>query len=106
GQNPTASLAICRQVSASLVEILDRITVRPRFIVAKGGITSSDVATRALRVSRAMVLGQIIPGVPLWRLGEESRWPGLSYVSFPGNLGGPTALQDALDKLSTPERTP
>ena len=100
GGDALESLSICRRVSESLIEVLERITSRPRFIVAKGGITSSDVATRALRVRRALVLGQIIPGVPLWRLGEESRWPGMIYVSFPGNLGGPTALKDAVDKLS------
>jgi uncharacterized protein YgbK (DUF1537 family) len=94
------SLDICRRVSEAVLEILERITVRPRFVVAKGGITSSDVATRTLRVKRALVLGQILPGVPLWRLGDESRWPGLIYVSFPGNLGGATVLREVLEKLS------
>ena len=82
------------------MQTLERVTFRPRFVIAKGGITSSDVAARVLRVRRGMVVGQIIPGVPLWRLGEESRWPGLIYVSFPGNLGGPTALTDVVEKLS------
>ena len=100
GCDAADSLAICRRVSGALMEILNRISVRPRFVVAKGGITSSDVATGPLRVKRAMVLGQILPGIPLWRMGAEGRWPGLIYVSFPGNLGGPTALRDVVDKLS------
>jgi uncharacterized protein YgbK (DUF1537 family) len=100
GADPVESLSICRRVSESLMEILDRVAVRPRFVVAKGGITSSDVATKPLRVRRAVVLGQILDGVPLWRLGDESRWPGLIYVSFPGNLGGPEALRDVVEKLS------
>jgi uncharacterized protein YgbK (DUF1537 family) len=100
GNDAADSLAICRRVSGALMEILNRIAVRPRFVVAKGGITSSDVATGPLRVKRAMVLGQILPGVPLWRMGAEGRWPGLIYVSFPGNLGGATALRDVVEKLS------
>ena len=101
GGDALESLSICRRVSEALVTVLERVTSRPRFIVAKGGITSSDLVTRALQVRRALVVGQILPGVPLWRLGDESRWPGMIYVSFPGNLGGRTALQDALDKLSS-----
>jgi uncharacterized protein YgbK (DUF1537 family) len=39
-----------------------------------------------------MVLGQVLPGVPVWRMGEEAKWPELVYVVFPGNVGGPDAL--------------
>jgi uncharacterized protein YgbK (DUF1537 family) len=64
--------------------------------VAKGGITASDLAAEAMDVERAWVLGQILPGVPVWRLGAESRWPNLDYVVFPGNVGGPEALVDTV----------
>jgi uncharacterized protein YgbK (DUF1537 family) len=37
-------------------------------------------------------LGQILPGVPVWRLGPGSRFPGAPYVVFPGNVGGKNAL--------------
>jgi uncharacterized protein YgbK (DUF1537 family) len=97
--DPFASLAICRQVSDGIVAILERITARPAFVIAKGGITSSDILTKALRVHRAEVLGQLLPGIPLWRLGEECRWPTIHYLTFPGNLGGPAALKDAFQKL-------
>ena len=100
GSDALESLSICRRVSEGLIEILEHVAARPRYLLAKGGITSSDVATKALRVRRAMVLGQILPGVPLWRLGQESRWPGLIYVSFPGNLGGPDALLETVRKLA------
>jgi uncharacterized protein YgbK (DUF1537 family) len=56
-------------------------------VVAKGGITSSDVATGALGIRVAMVLGQVRAGVPVWRSGRDSRWPGLMLVVFPGNVG-------------------
>lgn len=59
----------------------------------KGGITSSDVATKALGMKRAMVLGQAAPGVPLWRCDEVgSRYPGVPFVVFPGNVGDEEAL--------------
>jgi len=67
--------------------------------MAKGGITSSDLATRGLNVKRAMVLGQLLPGVPVWRLGLEAKFPGLVYIVFPGNVGGPDALAHAIDVL-------
>ena len=91
-----ASLAIGAQVSDALVELLQRIEANPRYLIAKGGITSSDLATRGLGVKRAMVLGQILPGVPVWELGAETKFPGLPYVVFPGNVGGPDALAEAV----------
>jgi uncharacterized protein YgbK (DUF1537 family) len=99
GDDATSSLDIGRRVSESLVAILGQITATPRYIVAKGGITSSDVATAGLGVRRAWVLGQLLPGVPVWRLGPESRFPGKPYVVFPGNVGGPDALARIADDL-------
>ncbi|MBI2478639.1 MAG: hypothetical protein HYV60_08390 [Planctomycetia bacterium] len=32
-----------------------------------------------------MVRGQILPGIPVWQLGPETRYPGLPNVVFPGN---------------------
>ena len=76
------------------------LAATPRFLIAKGGITSSDTATRGLDVRRAIVRGQLLPGVPVWRLGPESRFPGLDYVVFPGNVGGESALVEAVEKFS------
>jgi uncharacterized protein YgbK (DUF1537 family) len=87
GSDREQSLKIGNIVSASLVDIVRRITERPAWVIAKGGITSSDIATKALDVKRADVLGQAFPGVPVWRTGSDSRWPGLVYVVFPGNVG-------------------
>jgi uncharacterized protein YgbK (DUF1537 family) len=96
GHDAAGSLDIGAQVSDALVEVVRRLEVRPRYLIAKGGITSSDVATKALGVKRAMVLGQVLPGVPVWELGPETRFPGLPYVVFPGNVGGPDALAEAV----------
>ena len=92
-------LAVSRAVSQGLVEIVTGIEKRPGFIVAKGGITSSDVGTEALGARRAVVLGQIRPGIPVWRLGDETRYPGLAYVVFPGNVGGQETLAEIVAQL-------
>ncbi|MFN8442422.1 MAG: four-carbon acid sugar kinase family protein [Caldilineaceae bacterium] len=94
-----ASLAIGQRVSASLVAIVKALQTRPRYLLAKGGITSSDLATQALGIRRAIVLGQILPGVPVWQSGPESRHPGMPYIVFPGNVGGETALVDVVKQL-------
>jgi uncharacterized protein YgbK (DUF1537 family) len=61
-------------------------------VIAKGGVTSSDIATKALGVRRAEVLGQAYAGVPVWRTGGDSRWPNLLYVVFQGNVGDADTL--------------
>ncbi len=98
-----SDLSIGQQVSAGLTDIVRQINVRPRYLVAKGGITSSDVATRGLNVHRAVVAGQILPGVPVWQIGAESRHPGMAYIVFPGNVGGDDALIEVMMRLKGTE---
>lgn len=100
GKDAASSLSIGNLVSSSLIAIVRGIEVQPRYIVAKGGITSSDVATKGLDIKRALVLGQALPGVPVWQLGEESRYPGMSYIVFPGNVGDEKALVDIQKRLA------
>ena len=60
----TGSLAIARTVSAALSRVVrDALAARPAWVVAKGGITSHDVAVRGLGIRRAEVLGQLFPGM-------------------------------------------
>jgi uncharacterized protein YgbK (DUF1537 family) len=80
-------LAIGKAVSSALTSLVAQLTVQPAWLIAKGGITSSDVATEGLGVRRARVLGQLATGVAVWQLGDESRFPGLPYIVFPGNVG-------------------
>ncbi len=102
------SLAIARRVSTAVVEVVARVLAArpPRFVVAKGGITSSDVAARGLGIERAMVRGPMLPGlVSLWEpVGGRAR--GIPYVVFAGNVGGPDSLADVVDKLAAPDRAP
>ncbi|HEX5169689.1 MAG TPA: four-carbon acid sugar kinase family protein [Cyclobacteriaceae bacterium] len=99
GSDADESLVINRLISDFLVSIVKGLTVRPAFIVAKGGITSSDIASKGLASQRALILGQIIPGVPVWKLEEKSKFPGITYVVFPGNVGDATALAEVCEKF-------
>jgi uncharacterized protein YgbK (DUF1537 family) len=92
-------LAVARMVSDSLVAIVRGIQGRPDFVIGKGGITSSDVGTVGLGATRAIVVGQVRPGVPVWRLGPESRFPTMPFIVFPGNVGGPETLAEIVMEL-------
>ncbi|KAM5368875.1 hypothetical protein ACJA88_010815 [Fusarium oxysporum] len=94
-----SSLEIGSKVAAALVRLLVNIQVRPRYIIAKGGITSSDAATKGLKMRRALIVGQAAPGVPLWRCDEEtSRHRSVPFVVFPGNVGSETTLAEIVEQ--------
>jgi uncharacterized protein YgbK (DUF1537 family) len=99
GGDALSSLQIGKSVSEAIVNIVRSIQNRPAWMIAKGGVTSSNVATQGLDVYRARVIGQLLPGVPVWKLGPDSRWPGLIYVVFPGNVGGPEAIAEVARRL-------
>uniref|UniRef100_A0A804UB64 Ketose-bisphosphate aldolase class-II family protein n=1 Tax=Zea mays TaxID=4577 RepID=A0A804UB64_MAIZE len=105
GKTPEESLEINYKVSSALVEIVRRIDSKPHYIIAKGGITSSDIATKALEAKRAKVMGQALAGVPLWQLGPESRFPGVPYIVFPGNVGDNSALAKVVKSWASPSRS-
>ena len=93
------SLRVSVQISDALTSIVRRLSVQPAFLIAKGGITSSDVGTKGLSVRRALVLGQVAPGIPVWQTGAESKFPGMSYIIFPGNVGAVETLRDMVKML-------
>ncbi|MDR2750402.1 MAG: hydroxyacid dehydrogenase [Clostridiales bacterium] len=99
GQGKEAELKLSASISEKLTGIVARLKSSPGFIIAKGGITSSDTATRGIGMEKALVLGQILPGVPVWQAGPETRFPGLVYVVFPGNVGDEDALKKAVEKF-------
>jgi len=99
------SLEIARTVSAAVVDVVKEVTARtrPRFVVAKGGITSSDVAAHGLSMRRATVVGPMLPGiVSLWRPADGPA-AGIPYVVFAGNVGDDDALAHVVSTLT---RTP
>lgn len=87
------------KISQAMVSITRKVKVKPGFILVKGGITSSDIAVKALGIRKALVKGQIIAGVPVWIPGKESKWPGVPYVVFPGNVGDDNAINQVIDKM-------
>ena len=94
-----SSLGIVNKVSNGVTQILNAIHEQPSFIITKGGITSSDVATKSLGIKKALVLGQIHVGVPVWELGPESKYPGMPLIIFPGNVGSDESLSQVYQQL-------
>lgn len=99
GDTPEQALLRSVKISDAVQSLVGKLKVVPAFVVAKGGITSSDVGTKALRVKKATVLGQIRLGIPVWKTGPESTFPGIPYVIFPGNVGEVETLREAVEVL-------
>ncbi|BBE24362.1 hypothetical protein MN0502_32450 [Arthrobacter sp. MN05-02] len=98
-----ASLGIARTVSAAVVAVVNRTLglFPPRFVIAKGGITSSDVAAHGLQIRHAMVRGPMLPGiVSLWEP-VDGPAKGIPFVVFAGNVGDDSSLADVTRKLSS-----
>jgi uncharacterized protein YgbK (DUF1537 family) len=101
--DPAESLEIARTVSAAVVAVVRRTLAEhpPRFVVAKGGITSSDVAAFGLEIRRAVVRGPMLPGiVSLWQP-VDGPAAGIPYVVFAGNVGDDRSLLDVVRVLSS-----
>ena len=93
------SLKVSVKISEAITSIVDKFSIQPSFIIAKGGITSSDVGTKGLHVKKATVMGQIKPGIPVWKTGTESKFPHMPYIIFPGNVGTATTLREIVEEL-------
>lgn len=98
GIDALGSLRIGSWVAKALVQLVEAINVRPRYLIAKGGIASSDAATKGLKMRRAKIFGHAAPGIPLWGCDEEtSRHRGVPYVVFPGNVCSDQTLVDVVE---------
>jgi uncharacterized protein YgbK (DUF1537 family) len=100
GDDADDSLAISRTVSSAVVEVVQAaLAAHPAWVVAKGGITSHDVAVRGLGIRRAEVIGQLFPGmVSVFRPVEAApEAVGTPYVVFAGNVGDDDTLADVVD---------
>lgn len=98
-QDGAGSLAIARTVSAALSQtVRGALAGRPGWVVAKGGITSHDVARHGLGIRRAEVAGQLFPGVisVLRPLDAAAEAIGMPYVVFAGNVGDDGTLADVV----------
>ena len=102
GDSARTGFDVKSTVAQALVDVVRAVPddAPVAFIVGKGGITSSDVGTKGLGVRRAEVAGQMFTGlVSVWILPDDSRYPGLPYVVFPGNVGGPESLAEVVERL-------
>lgn len=87
-------LAFGAQISAALMEVVQKLPPTLGFLVSKGGITSNDVLSTGLELAAARVLGQILPGVTVVQTPPWHPTPQLPVVIFPGNVGGDDALAE------------
>jgi uncharacterized protein YgbK (DUF1537 family) len=102
GADAAGSLEIARTVSSAVVEVVRGArTGKPAWVVAKGGITSHDVAVHGRGIRRAEVVGQLLPGqVSVFRpVQAPTEVVGVPYVVFAGNVGDDTTLADVIDLL-------
>ena len=103
GRDGADSLAIARKVSAALSgTVRAALAARPAWVIAKGGITSHDVARHGLGIRRAEVTGQLFPGViSVFRpLDAAPEAIGMPYVVFAGNVGSDETLRQVVAILN------
>ncbi|MGY1836511.1 four-carbon acid sugar kinase family protein [Blastococcus sp. SYSU DS0510] len=97
------SLAIARAVSAGVTSVVRAVLPsRPAWVIAKGGITSHDVAVEGLGIRRAKVLGQLLTGMVsvLEPLEAAEGAVGIPYVVFAGNVGDTQTLAHVMDVVA------
>lgn len=95
-------LAFSRRVSAAVTETVRiALQARPGWLIAKGGITSHDVAVHGLGLRRAEVLGQLLPGmISVFRpVDAHPDALGMPYVVFAGNVGDEDTLAEIVERV-------
>jgi uncharacterized protein YgbK (DUF1537 family) len=75
-------------VSTLLMAVVQGLPKSISFLISKGGITSNDVLSVGLNLTKARLLGQILPGCSVIRTeATHPQFPNLPVVLFPGNVG-------------------
>ena len=103
GSDGVDNLAIARTVSAALSgTVRGARAAQPAWVIAKGGITSHDVALHGLGIRRAEVAGQLFPGVisVLHPIDAAPEAIGVPYVVFAGNVGDEGTLRQVVAILN------
>lgn len=80
-------------VMSGLVAATRLLAPSARAVVAKGGITSAEIARSGLGRNVATVAGQLVAGVSLWVFGGDINGRGELYAVVPGNIGDATTLR-------------
>ena len=99
GSSPEEYLEIGAIIANAMTAVVAGISATPRYVISKGGMTSSNIILNALNIKRATVPGQISPGVLVLQMGSESKYPGSKLILFPGNVGGPTAISEVILRM-------
>jgi uncharacterized protein YgbK (DUF1537 family) len=103
------SLAVARKVSAALARTAcGALAAQPAWVIAKGGITSHDVALSGLGIRRAIVAGQLFPGLisVFHPLDAAPEAVGMPYVVFAGNVGDDGTLAQVVAILNGEQEGP
>ena len=93
-----STLAHGERVMSALTTAVASLLPEASVVVAKGGITSAEVARTGIGASSSLVVGQVLPGVSVWRMSARDGRD-VPYVVVPGNVGGAATLTRVLDAL-------
>ena len=88
------------KVLECLISIINKVEVEPNYIICKGSTTADYISKYNFNVSKAIVLGQVAPGVSVWELGIESSIPSMKFIVFAGNVGDNNLLVEIVENLS------
>lgn len=100
GNDAKTNIDIASKVSQALVHLVNLLEEAPKYLLAKGGITSNDLAIKGLGMQRSTVIGQIEAGIPVWKMGKETKFQDMLYIVFPGNVGDERTLSNIIQKLN------
>jgi len=92
------------KITAFFCSCVNKLQVKPSFILGKGGITSHELLKHGLKVAFARVAGQAVPGVPVIQMNPAHRFSGMYYAIFPGNVGSDETLAEVVLRLINNER--
>ncbi len=93
-----STLAHGEQVMRVLTDTVSALRGQVDTVVSKGGITSASVARVGLGAERALIRGQIVPGVSVWEV-TTPEGHDILYVVIPGNVGDASTIVDVLEAV-------
>jgi len=90
------TLAHGEKVMDSLIYAVKELCTDADIVVTKGGITSAEVARSGIGADDAWVLGQILPGISVWKVKDRGNRE-LLLVIVPGSVGDSDTLMKVLE---------
>lgn len=90
------TLAHGEKVMDSLICAVKELCTYADIVVSKGGITSAEVARSGIGADDAWVLGQILPGISVWKLKDRGNRE-LLLIIVPGSVGDSDTLLKVLE---------